>query len=137
MKNKLPIAAAAALFALSSCAVGVDGPVPADARGDAAASEALAGRTAGTPVSCVRQQDVRNSRSGSGGTILFDGPGDLVYVNRPRSECPAIRSHYAISHRTTGTNLCTGDLIRIYDPTSGIEYGGCSLGEFEPWRRPR
>ncbi|HZF93828.1 MAG TPA: hypothetical protein VEZ20_03045 [Allosphingosinicella sp.] len=100
-------------------------------------SEALAGRTAGEPRSCVRLRDVRNTRSAGRDTILFDGPGDLVYVNRARSSCPDIKSWHAIRHRTVGTNICENELIRVFDPNSGIEFGGCSLGEFVPWRRDR
>jgi hypothetical protein len=100
-------------------------------------AEAVAGRTAGPPRSCVRLQDVRNTRSAGRDTILFDGPGGVVYVNRTRSSCPDIRPWHAIRHRTVGTNLCANELIRVFDPNSGIEYGGCSLGEFVPWRRDR
>ena len=107
--------------------------IPADVE----LSAALAGRTAGEPRSCVRLQDVRNTRSAGRDTILFDGPGDVVYVNRARSSCPDIKSWHAIRHRTVGTNICANELIRVFDPNSGIEYGGCSLGEFVPWRRDR
>jgi hypothetical protein len=102
-----------------------------------ALAEALAGRTAGEPRSCVRLQDVRNTRSAGRDTILFDGPGDVVYVNRARSSCPDIKSWHAIRHRTVGTNICANELIRVFDPNTGIEFGGCSLGEFVPWRRDR
>ena len=108
-----------------------------DTADDAKLSEALAGRTAGEPRSCVRLQDVRNTRSVGRDTILFDGPGDVVYVNRARSSCPDIRSWHATRHRTVGTNICANELIRVFDPNTGIESGGCSLGEFVPWRRDR
>jgi hypothetical protein len=117
---------------MSAAAAAVGNAVEADAL-----AEALAGRTAGAPRSCVRLQDVRNTRGAGPDTILFDGPGDVVYVNRARSSCPDIKSWHAIRTRTLGTNLCSGELIRVFDPNSGIEFGGCSLGEFVPWRRER
>ena len=126
-----------ATIALAACAVSRDGPMPADPEGDARLSEALAGRTAGDPRNCVRSQEVRNARGAGPNVILFDGPGDLVYVNRARGSCPKIESWHAISRRSISTNMCTGELIRVFDPNSGIEYGGCSLGEFVPWRRGR
>ena len=97
--------------------------------------EALAGRTAGEPRSCVRSQDVRNTRSAGRDTILFDGPGNTVYVNRTSGSCPRIQPWHAVRHRTISSSLCSGELIRIFDPQTGVEYGGCSLGEFTPYRR--
>jgi hypothetical protein len=135
MRTILAITAAAA--ALAGCTMSRDGPVSADsdADGEVLLAEALAGRTAGGPVNCVRSQDVRNTRSAGGGRVLFDGPGNVVYVNQTSGSCPAIRPWHAIRHRTVGTNICSGELIRVFDPQSGVEYGGCSLGAFVPWRR--
>jgi hypothetical protein len=135
------IAAAAAALA-AGCANDADlssgeSAVLNAADSSAELGQALAGRTAGPPRSCVRLQDVRNTRSAGRDVILFDGPGDLVYVNRARSSCPEIKSWHAIRHRTVGTNICANELIRVFDPNSGIEYGGCALGEFVPWRRER
>ena len=126
-----------AVVALASCAVSRDGPVPSDPDGDALLADALAGRIAGAPVACVRARDVRNTRSAGGNTILYDGPGRTLWVNHARGSCPRILPWHAIRHRTIGTSLCTGELIRVFDPQSGIEYGGCSLGEFVPYTTPR
>ncbi len=132
----------AALFAaaLSACAAGGDAPATtasAEGRGEVMLSEALAGRTQGEARNCVRQQDIRNARSAGGNTILFDGPGGVVYVNRASGSCPPITGRDAIRHRTINTAICSGELIRVYDPQTGVEKGGCSLGAFEPWRRAR
>ena len=120
---------------LASCSVTAGQPVKTSAADAAALDDALAGRVAGEPRSCVRQQDVRNSRSAGGDTILFDGPGGVVYANRTSGSCPRILPWHALSHRTSGTNMCAGELIRVFDPQSGVEYGGCSLGAFVPYRR--
>jgi hypothetical protein len=133
------------LFGAAALAAGCVGDADVDAgrsptmnaAEDAALSAGLEGRTAGPPRSCIRLQDVRNTRSAGRDTILFDGAGDVVYVNRARSSCPDIKTWHAIRHRTIGTNICSGELIRVFDPNSGIEYGGCALGEFVPWRRRR
>jgi hypothetical protein len=126
-----------ATAALGACTMSSDAAVDstAAAADEASLEEALAGRTAGPAQHCVRQRDVRNSRSAGGGTILFDGPGDIVYANRTGSSCPRIQPWHALRHRTINTQLCAGELIRVFDPQSGIEFGGCSLGEFVPWRR--
>jgi len=110
-------------------------PAPRNAGEEADLSEALAGRSAGAPVSCVRQRDIRNSRSTGRNMILFDGPGSTIYVNEARGFCPRITPRDAIRYRTIGTNICEGELIRIFDPQTGIETGGCTLGSFTPYRR--
>ena len=112
-------------------------PVELTADAQAELARELEGRTAGDPVPCVSQRDLRGNRSIGEEVILFDGPGDLVYVNRPAGGCPSLDYGRALSTRTTSTRLCRGDLARVFDPTSGIEYGGCSLGDFVPYRRAR
>ncbi len=131
MKPLILLAAAG----LAACTMTRDGPVPADPDGEAMLSEARAGRTARAPVNCVRQQDVRNTRSAGGNTILFDGPGSTVYVNQASGSCPRIQPWHAIRLRTINTQMCSGELIRVFDPQTGVEYGGCSLGRFVPWQR--
>jgi hypothetical protein len=127
----LPLAMVAA-----SCAVAIgDEAGPPSAADEAAMSAALAGRTAGEPVACVRRQDVRNSRGIGNNTILFDGPGNILYVNRTASSCPTIRPWHALRQRSIGSSMCSNDLIRVFDPQTGVEYGACSLGRFTPYRR--
>ena len=122
------------LAALAGCAVD-DRTAELNSSDTADLTMALAGRTEGEPRNCVRQQDVRNTRSVGGNTILFDGPGGIVYVNRASGSCPRIQPWHAIRHRTINTSICSGELIRVFDPQTGVEYGGCSLGSFVPWRR--
>jgi hypothetical protein len=112
-------------------------PVELTADAQAELARELAGRVAGDPVPCLNQRDIRGNRSVGEAVLLFDGPGDLVYVNRPAGGCPSLDHGRALSTRTMGTRLCRGDLARVFDPTSGIEYGGCSLGDFVPYRRER
>ena len=101
-------------------------------------AEELRGRVVSGPsVSCVSMRDLRGNRSVGEGVILFDGPGSTIYVNRPRAGCPVINSGRALRTRTTSTRLCEGDIATVFDPVSGIEYGGCGLGPFTPYRRLR
>jgi hypothetical protein len=123
------------LAALAACTASAGGQVEATPAEEAAFSAAIAGRTAGAPVACVRQRDLRNTRAAGPDTLLFDGPGGIVYVNRTKSSCPRIRPWHAILHRTSQTAMCTNELIRVFEPQSGIEFGGCTLGEFTPYRR--
>jgi hypothetical protein len=133
----LPLAAAAAAAAGCAPMDTVAGPQAGAAaeRAQATLAERLSGRTAGQPVACVRSQDLRGNTPIDERTILFQGPGDTLYVNRTATACAGIRPWHAIRTRTVGTQMCEGELIVAFDPASGVEYGGCTLGRFEPWRR--
>lgn len=95
---------------------------------------ALEGRTAGPPMSCVSQLNLRSSRSIGEAAILFDGPGGVIYVNRPPAGCPSLEGRTMVT-RTSTTQLCRGDIVNVIDPASRTEYGSCSLGDFVPYRR--
>jgi hypothetical protein len=130
------------LFPLVALAAGCMAERPlerADARTESLLAEALHGRvSAGPPQSCVQQRTLGGNRSAGEGAIIFDSMGrDLVYVNRPAAGCPEIRSGRAIKVRTTSAQLCRGDIVEVFDPVSGIGFGGCGLGDFEPYRRVR
>ena len=88
---------------------------------------------AGPATACVSTRNLRGNRS-AGDAIVFDGLGNMIYVNRPAGGCPDLR-HNALSVRTTGAQLCRGDIATVVDVSSGITYGGCGLGDFEPYRR--
>jgi hypothetical protein len=90
---------------------------------------------AGPPVSCVRAQDMQGNRSVTGDAILFSGSGGRLWVNRTRGNCPSLEGGRSLRHTTTQSQLCSGDIVNVFDPATGVEYGGCSLGEFTPYRR--
>jgi hypothetical protein len=101
---------------------------------ESAIAEAVQGRVAGPAVACVSQRGLRNSRT-IAGALLFEGPGDIVYVNRGAGGCQALAFGRAIRTRNPTGSLCSGDIVTAFEPVSGVEYGGCSLGEFVPYRR--
>lgn len=91
---------------------------------------------AGPPVSCVSLRNLRGNRSVGEGAIVFEGLGNQrLWVNRPPAGCPVLRDGRALRTTTTGTQLCRGDIASVFDPVSGIGYGGCGLGDFTPYER--
>ncbi len=124
----------AALLAILVAGCGGEEGVQSSRAADSAA-EALAGRTAGAPVACVNLRDLRGNRSVGDGAILFEGPGGMVYVNRPAGGCPDLNAGRTLVTRTPSGRLCSGDIARVVDPVNGIEYGSCGLAEFVPYRR--
>lgn len=91
----------------------------------------------GPPVQCVSTRDLKGNRSAGETAIVFSGTGGRKWVNRPAAGCPDLRFSRALKTRTTGTRLCSGDIATVFDPLTRMEYGGCGLGDFEPYRRVR
>jgi hypothetical protein len=106
------------------------------AEDEAKLAAALSGRIAGPAQDCVDERDLGGSESYGGRVILFRGPtDDVVYVNRPPAGCPGLDSGRALRVRTPAARLCRGDIATVFDPVSGADLGGCSLGEFTAYRR--
>jgi hypothetical protein len=97
----------------------------------------ISGRTAGAPQTCVSQQLLGGNKTYGEGVIVFEGQtrGSTIYVNHPPAGCPELRYDRALRTRTTSTQLCSNDIITVFDPVSHIDYGSCSLGEFVPYRK--
>ena len=92
---------------------------------------------AGPAVQCVSSRDLRGNRSAGETAIVFSGTAGRLWVNRPPAGCPDLSFSRALKTITPSTRLCRGDIATVFDPVSGAGYGGCGLGEFEPYRRVR
>lgn len=113
-------------------------PVDMAANDEAKLSAQLAGYAPdGPPVSCVSLRDLGGNRSAGEAAIVFDGRSGRKWVNRPAGGCPSLGLGRALKTRTTGSQLCRGDIATVFDPVAHIDYGGCGLGDFEPYRRVR
>jgi hypothetical protein len=123
--------------ATASCTASDAPPEQLSARTQSRLAEELRGyAAAGPPSNCVSQRDLRGNRS-AGDAIIFEGRGDMIYVNRPAGGCPELGFNRALITRTTTTQLCRGDITTVFDTQSGIQFGGCGLGAFTPYRKTR
>ena len=111
-----------------------DEPVDRAAPAASAIAAATQGRAAGDPVSCISTVGLRDTRTVAG-AIIFAGPGGILYVNEGLGGCHALAHGRAIRTRTPSTRLCRGDIVTAFEPVSGMEFGGCALGDFVPYRR--
>jgi len=124
------------IASLGACAE--DGPMEMAANDEARlAAELRDYEQSGPAVSCVSQRDLEGNRSVGEGAIIFGARGSGVYVNRPRAGCPELKFGRGLQTRTPGTRLCAGDIASVVDFTTGIQFGGCGLGEFTPYKRRR
>jgi len=100
-------------------------------------ADALAGRVAGKPVSCIPTYRADDMQIIDDWTILFKD-GRTIYVQNPRGGCPGIGSHrnVLISRPMPSSQLCSGDIQQLFDPTSGIGGGACVFSEFVPYTKP-
>lgn len=118
---------------LTLAAVMVATLVPGAAHGRSqTVEEALAGRTAGKPTSCIQLTRVESSQIFDSGAILYRMKGGPDYLNTP-DNCPFLRKDRSISTRTPSSSICSGDIVRVFDAPSHFDYGGCGLGEFVPY----
>jgi hypothetical protein len=90
---------------------------------------------AGPAVQCVSTRDLLGNKSAGETAIVFEGRGGRKWVNRPAAGCPDLGFSRALKTQTPSTRLCRGDIATVFDPVTGFSYGGCGLGDFEPYRR--
>ena len=122
----------------AGCAAEGDERVDMAANDEASLAAQLEGfEPAGAPVQCVNTRDLQGNRSAGETAIIFTGTAGRKWVNRPAAGCPDLRFSRALRTRTTSTRLCSGDIAPVFDPVTGFDYGGCGLGDFEPYRRVR
>ena len=123
-----------AACAPAGSAANADQPPELTAKQQKKLDKLLAGRVAGKPVSCISQSRTLDFTAVSDDVLVYDA-GRTVYVNRPYGGCPGV-VNYTLVTRTSGTQLCTGDIATVQDlQFSGLR-GSCSFGEFVPYRKP-
>ena len=96
----------------------------------------LAGRVAGRPTDCIYQRDIRSSRIVDGTAIIYEMNDGTIFLNRPPSGAGFLRSDLALVTKTFSDQLCSVDIVRLYDTASRFETGSVGLGPFVPYRRP-
>ncbi len=103
---------------------------------EAVLARALEGRVAGEPVNCINLRNIRSSRIIDDTAIVYDAGGTL-YVNRPRGGAESLDRFDILVTNTHSSQLCSIDVVHLYDPGSRFQTGFVFLGEFVPYRKPR
>jgi len=109
-----------------------------DPRGEAKLAQALAGKVAGQPVSCLPHYRTNQMEVIDRDTLLYrDGRTSYVqhtnghcYPNGPRG------GYYLVTRQFGSSGLCRGDIAQVVDSSSQSFAGSCSFNEFIPYRTP-
>jgi hypothetical protein len=97
-------------------------------------ARALEGRVAGEPVSCIQLRNVRSSQIIDDTAILYDS-GSTIYVNHPRAGRESLDRWDVLVTRTHSSQLCSIDVVHLYDSASRFQTGTVFLGDFVPYRK--
>ena len=103
---------------------------------EAKLAQALEGRVAGEAVNCIHLRPGTSSQIIEKEAIVYRAGGTL-YVNRPRSGAEGLNDWDALFTRTFSSQLCSGDVVQMIDPGTGMMRGLVFLGDFVPYKRAR
>ena len=92
----------------------------------------LAGKVAGTPVSCLSTIDAREGQTFDTAMVYRAGRR-ISYVNT-LNDCPSLGRNDIPVIEVRGAQICRGDIVRFVDRSSGAQFGACSFGDFVPYR---
>jgi hypothetical protein len=88
--------------------------------------------------SCLPLTQIDSVKAESADAVLFKLKGGEVWRNKLPVQCRAwTRSGVAYKHTTTVSSICRSDIVQLFDPMSGMGYGGCGLGGFEKVEKPK
>lgn len=112
--------------------------LPADtSRAERDLADALRGRTAGAPVTCVSQSMLSGPQIIDDKTLVYTQSGRRVWVNTLPADCPSLRRDSILIVRVFGAQSCENDLFQTRDPGGIIPGPICRLGKFTPYDKPK
>jgi hypothetical protein len=123
---------------LAASALLVAGIAPALAtspNGEARLAKILAGRVPGKPQKCIYLPSITETRVIDGTAIVYHA-GRTIYVNRPVAGARTLSSSDVLVTKPTNAELCSVDIVRIFDQGTHFERGFVNLGDFVPYRKP-
>lgn len=138
MKSAIPavcIAIAMSLGAASTQAAPSKALTERQAKAETRLAKALEGRVPGEPVRCLRLTNIRSSQVYDRTAIVYEGLGGVLYVNRPRSGVQSLDRNDVLVTRTSTGDLCSIDIVSLWDPNSRMQSGFVGLGEFVPYKK--
>lgn len=104
------------------------------ASGLSAKKEPTPVRAVGEPVNCVSLSRIRSTDVIDDSNIDFKMAGGKTYRNSLPYSCPGLKFEDRFSYKTSISQLCSVDIIRVLNNYGGhlSEGAGCGLGKFQP-----
>ena len=119
-------------LALAGCATQPPAPTRT-AQAQAELNQLIAGKSAGTPFTCLQHYRSDDMVRIDESTVAFK-QGRRVYVNHLIGACSNLdSSFYALVTKSSGTGLCRGDIAYVTDVSTGTIVGSCAIGDFVPY----
>ncbi len=131
MRHLIPALLAAAAIAATPTASARERLAPEDQL-----AKLLEGRVAGEPQNCISLPAARSSQIIDRTAIVYK-VGSTLWVNRPKGGAESLDDDDILVTRTTGSQLCSIDVVELHDRTSHFYSGFVSLGEFVPYKRAK
>lgn len=125
------------LGTLAACSTG---PVQATRtpQGQRQFEQLVAGKVPGPPVNCLQSYDMNDMVVIDESTVAYRLGGSRVYINHLQGVCNGLGRNAIMVTRSLGpTGTCAGDIVQMVDQGSRMTTGGCAMGEFIPYTRPR
>jgi hypothetical protein len=93
-----------------------------------------AARVVGEATNCLTRSQYRETRIRDDSTIDFMRNSTSGWRNTLPNRCPGLRSANAFTFRSTGSQICSLDIIHVLETTGGTPRRGtaCGLGRFVP-----
>lgn len=93
----------------------------------------LEGRVAGQPVQCISNFDTRQMLVLDKTAIVY-GWGNTIWVNVPENAQDLDDDDIMVT-RTSGSQLCSVDIVHTVDRAGHFTTGFISLGKFVPYKK--
>lgn len=97
--------------------------------------KALDGRVAGKPVDCIYLHDIRSSRIFDRTAILYELNNGTYYLNRPDGGMSSLSWNDVLVTDTHSPELCSIDIVRLFDQNPWMQSGFVNLGKFVPYKK--
>lgn len=90
---------------------------------------------AGAPVRCIDQRSIRSSEIIDGAAIVYRMNNGKLFLNTPTSGGRSLDRDDILVTRTHGSQLCSIDIVRLYDRSANFQTVSVGLGKFVPYAK--
>jgi len=123
------------LATLAACTQGAPAEPQLGVREAKALDRLLAGKVAGTPVSCISSFDGSRLQVLGDNTLVYKASKTLVYRNTLQGACRGLaQGDTLVMNRLISSQYCRGDIAHVVNLPSGAMSGSCALGDFVPYK---